>query len=312
MNLRDLEYLVAVADHQHFGRAARACYVSQPTLSTQIKKLENELGVPLVERTSRQVMLTDAGARVVERARVLLREAATIHDIARRAQDPEAGTLRIGLFPTLGPYLLPHVIPVVHERFPKLELLLVEEKTDIVLQRVRDGGLDVGVLALPIDDEQLHCEPLFEEDFVLAVPAEHPLAQTKEPAPTSVIAGARLLLLDEGHCLREQALSVCDLAGASERRDFRATSLETLRQMVASGVGITLLPELAVRPPVPPSDDIVLIRFAEPVPRRQIAMFWRDTSAYRDFLPSLAALFRDVPGGFVRPLGAGRDLGGAD
>jgi LysR family hydrogen peroxide-inducible transcriptional activator len=302
MNLRDLEYLVAVADHQHFGRAAKACFVSQPTLSTQIKKLETELGVPLVERNSRNVILTDAGARVVERARVLLREADTIHDIARQAQNPEAGTLRVGLFPTLGPYLLPHVIPTVHARFPQLELLLVEEKTDIVLRRVRDGGLDVGVLALPVDDDQLHCEPLFEEDFVLAVPADHPLAHTEAPAPVSVITGARLLLLDEGHCLREQALSVCDLAGASERRDFRATSLETLRQMVASGVGITLLPELAVRPPVPLSKDIVLVRFREPVPRRQIAMFWRETSAYRDFLPSLAAVFRDVPGGLVRPL----------
>jgi LysR family hydrogen peroxide-inducible transcriptional activator len=302
MNLRDLEYLVAVAEHQHFGRAAKACFVSQPTLSTQIKKLETELGVPLVERNSRNVILTAAGERIVERARVLLREADTIHDIARRAKDPEAGTLRVGLFPTLGPYLLPHVIPAVHERFPQLELLLVEEKTDVVLQRLRGGGLDVGVLALPVDRDQLHCEPLFEEDFLLAVPADHPFASTPGPAPTSVIAGARLLLLDEGHCLREQALSVCDLAGASERRDFRATSLETLRQMVAAGVGITLLPELAVQPPVPPSKDIALIRFREPVPRRQIAMFWRETSAYRDFLPLLAALFRDVPGGIVRPL----------
>ena len=302
MNLRDLEYLVAVADHQHFGRAAKACFVSQPTLSTQIKKLETELGVPLIERNPRNVILTAAGERVVERARVLLREADTIHDIARRAADPESGTLRMGLFPTLGPYLLPHVIPAVHARFPRLELLLIEEKTDVVLERLRHGGLDVGVLALPVDDDQLHVEPLFEEDFLLAVPAGHPLASTPEPAPTSVIAGARLLLLDEGHCLREQALSVCDLAGASERRDFRATSLETLRQMVAAGVGITLLPELAVQPPVPPSADVTLIRFREPVPSRQIAMFWRETSAFGDFLPSLAALFREVPGGIVRPI----------
>jgi LysR family hydrogen peroxide-inducible transcriptional activator len=302
MNLRDLEYLVAVADHRHFGRAAKACYVSQPTLSTQIKKLETELGVPLIERNSRHAILTEAGERVVERARVLLREADTIHDIARHAKNPEAGRLRVGLFPTLGPYLLPHVIPSVHAQYPHLELLLVEDKTDEVLQRLRDGQLDVGVLALPVDDDRLHCEPLFEEDFVLAVPADHPLANTSEPAPPSVIAGARLLLLDEGHCLREQALSVCDLAGASERRDFRATSLETLRQMVAAGVGITLLPELAVRPPVPASKDVVLVRFSEPVPRRQIAMFWRETSAYRAFLPSLASLFREGPDGLVRPL----------
>jgi LysR family hydrogen peroxide-inducible transcriptional activator len=300
MNLRDLRYLVAVADHQHFGRAAKACYVSQPTLSMQIKKLETELGVPLVERSPRRVMLTDAGERVVERARVVLREADTILDIAQRAKAPESGTVRIGLFPTLGPYLLPHVVHRVHARFPHLELLLVEEKTEVILERLRNGELDVGVLARPVHDDQLHEEVLFEEDFVLAVPADHPLAGTEGPTAASVIAGERLLLLDEGHCLRDQALAVCELSGASERRGFRATSLETLRQMVAAGVGVTLLPELAVQPPVPPSDDVHLIRFAEPVPSREIAMYWRQTSAYRDVLPELAALFRDLPPGLVQ------------
>jgi LysR family hydrogen peroxide-inducible transcriptional activator len=301
MNLRDLRYLVAVADHQHFGRAAKACFVSQPTLSMQIKKLETELGVALIERSPRRIMLTDAGERVVDRARVVLREADTIVDIAQQAKEPESGTLRIGLFPTLGPYLLPHVVPQIHARFPHLELLLVEEKTEEILARLRNGELDVGILARPVHDDQLHEELLFDEDFVLAVPADHPLAETAGPAATSVIAGERLLLLDEGHCLRDQALAVCDLSGASERNGFRATSLETLRQMVAAGVGVTLLPELAVRPPVPPSDDVRLIRFAEPVPRRQIAMYWRQTSAQREFLPQLAALFRDLPPGFVHP-----------
>ena len=301
MNLRDLRYLVAVADHQHFGRAAKACFVSQPTLSMQIKKLETELGVALVERSPRRIMLTQAGERVVERARIVLREADTIVDIAQQAKEPESGTLRIGLFPTLGPYLLPHVVPQVHARFPHLELLLVEEKTEEILARLRNGELDVGILARPVHDDQLHEEPLFDEDFVLAVPADHPLAGTSGPAATSVISGERLLLLDEGHCLRDQALAVCELSGASERNGFRATSLETLRQMVAAGVGVTLLPELAVRPPVPPSDDVRLIRFAEPVPRREIAMYWRQTSAQREFLPQLAALFRDLPAGFVHP-----------
>jgi LysR family hydrogen peroxide-inducible transcriptional activator len=301
MNLRDLRYLVAVADHEHFGRAAKACFVSQPTLSMQIKKLETELGVPLVERSPRRIMLTQAGERVVERARIVLREADTIVDIAQQAKEPESGTLRIGLFPTLGPYLLPHVVPQIHARFPNLELLLIEEKTEEILTRLRGGELDVGILARPVHDDQLHEEPLFGEDFVLAVPADHPLARTSGPAATSVIAGERLLLLDEGHCLREQALAVCELSGASERNGFRATSLETLRQMVAAGVGVTLLPELAVRPPVPPSDDVRLIRFAEPVPRREIAMYWRLTSAQREFLPQLAARFRDLPAGFVHP-----------
>jgi len=300
MNLRDLRYLVAVAEHGHFGRAAEACFVSQPTLSTQIRKLEKELGVELIERTSRQTMLTDAGRQVVERARVILGETDNIRAIARRAQDPESGTLRMGLFPTLAPYLLPHVVPHVHSRFPKLELLLVEEKTEVVLQRLRDGQLDVGVLALPVNDDQLHEEYLFSEDFVLALPADHRLAHDDAPVDVSVLADEPVLLLEEGHCLREQALSVCQLAGASERiGGFRATSLETLRQMVAAGVGVTLLPELAVQPPVAVSGEVRLRRFTEPVPRREIAMFWRKTTVFRDFLPKLAQVLRDLPPGLV-------------
>lgn len=308
MNLRDLRYLVAVEEHGHFGRAADACYVSQPTLSTQLKKLERELGVQLIERSPRRIVLTDAGTRVAERARLILRETENIRDIARNAVDPEAGTLRIGLFPTLAPYLLPHVVPKVHQRFPHLELLLVEEKTESVLQGLRDGSLDVGVLALPVHDDQLHEELLFEEDFVLAVPSQHPLATSEGPSATSVLAGESVLLLDEGHCLRDQALAVCQLSGATERGGFRATSLETLRQMVAAGVGVTLLPELAVRPPVPVSEDVTLIRFSEPVPRREIAMYWRRTSPFADFLPQVATLFRELPDGFVTaasPVSAG-------
>lgn len=301
MNLRDLSYLVAVADHRHFGKAAEACFVSQPTLSTQIKKLERELGVDLVERNPRQVMLTDAGERIVERARLILRETDNIRSIARRAQDPESATIRMGLFPTLAPYLLPHVVPTIHARFPNLELLLYEEKTETVLQRLREGTLDVGVLALPIHDDHLHAEYLFAEDFVLAVPADHPLAKRDGPVELSVLTTENMLLLEEGHCLRDQALAVCQLAGASERAGFRATSLETLRQMVAAGVGVTLLPELAVQPPVPPSEDIRLLRFVEPVPRREIAMFWRETSIHRDFFPKLAEIARDLPPGLVRP-----------
>lgn len=299
MNLRDLQYLVAVADHRHFGQAAAASFVSQPTLSTQIKKLETELGVELVERSPRHVMLTVAGERVVERARVILREAASIRGIALQAADPEAGTIRMGLFPTLAPYLLPHVIPQVHARFPHLELLLVEEKTEAILQRLRSGELDVGVLALPVHDDQLHVEPLFDEDFVLAVPSDHALASSSGPVDVSVLADEDLLLLEEGHCLRDQALAVCQLSGASERSGFRATSLETLRQMVAAGVGTTLLPELAVQPPVPPSLDVHLIRFRPPAPRRSIAMFWRRTSVYGELLPKLAEVMRDRPAGLV-------------
>lgn len=304
MNLRDLRYLVALAEHRHFGRAAEASFVSQPTLSMQIKKLEEELGVELIERNPRHLLLTAAGERVVERARVVLREADQIREIARRSQNPESGSLRIGLFPTLGPYLLPHVIPPAHLRFPELEMLLVEEKTEDVLRDLRDGQLDVGVLALPVHDDALHMEPLFDEPFVLAVPANHPLAKHPGPIPLSAIEGENLLLLEDGHCLRDQALEVCQLAGASERSGFRATSLETLRQMVAAGVGITLLPLLAVQPPVAVSDDIRLIPFQSPAPTRRIALFWRNTSARREFLPKLADVFRALPANLLDPASA--------
>jgi LysR family transcriptional regulator, hydrogen peroxide-inducible genes activator len=301
MNLQDLRYLVALAEHRHFGRAAEACYVSQPTLSTQIKKLERDLGVELVERNPRQVMLTAAGEQVVERARVILGEVDTIRGIAKRAQDPESGSVRMGLFPTLAPYLLPHVVPVLHERFPRLELLLVEEKTEVIVQRLRDGQLDVGLMALPVNEPQLESECLFREDFLLAVPKDHPLATGDECLDVSVLATEPVLLLEEGHCLRDQALSVCRLAGASERDGFRATSLETLRQMVGAGVGITLLPELATRPPVPGSPAVVVRRLCDPAPSRTIAMFWRPTSIYRDLLPRIADVLRTLPEGLVHP-----------
>jgi LysR family hydrogen peroxide-inducible transcriptional activator len=293
VNLRDLQYLVAVADHRHFGRAAEACFVSQPTLSTQIKKLETELGVPLLERSPRRVLLTAAGERVVERARALLAEADDIVAIARQAQDPEAGELRLGLFPTLAPYLLPHVVPDLHRRFPRLELLLVEEKTEEVLRQLRAGRLDAGILALPIPDATLQVEPLFSEDFVLAVPRDHPLADDDGPVAPGVLATEPVLLLEEGHCLRDQALAVCRLAGAAERDGFRATSLETLRQMVTAGVGITLLPALATLPPVPPSPDVHLRRFSEPVPRRDLAMVWRPSSVRAPLLQTVAELVRE-------------------
>ena len=294
MNLRDLQYLVAVADHRHFGKAAEASFVSQPTLSTQLKKLEQELGVELIERNPRQILLTDVGERVVAQAREVLSGADAIRELARQAQDPGSGTVRLGLFPTLAPYLLPHVVPPVHERFPRLELLLVEEKTEVVVDQLLQGRLDAGVLALPVHEPALHEELLFEEDFVLAVPRDHPLAATPEPVDVSVLGTENVLLLEEGHCLRDQALAVCQLAGASERAGFRATSLETLRQMVAAGVGVTLLPELAVQAPVPESPDIRLLRFREPIPRRHIAMFWRDSSPRREFLPEIASVIRQV------------------
>lgn len=298
MNLRDLKYLVALADHRHFGRAAEASFVSQPTLSTQIRKLEDELGVALVERAPRRVMLTPIGHEVADRARRVIAEVEQMAELARRSRDPEAGSVRLGLFPTLAPYLLPHVLPGVRTRFPRLELLLVEEKTDQLLQRLRDGRLDAGILALPLHDDQLHAEPLFDEPFVLAVPRTHPLA-ARRALRTDQLEGLDLLLLEEGHCLRDQALDVCHVAGAGERAGFRATSLETLRQMVAAGVGATLLPALAVQPPVPPSPDIALIPFEGDPPHRRIAMVWRRSAASGAFFSALAEQFRRLPTGLL-------------
>ncbi|HZP67527.1 MAG TPA: DNA-binding transcriptional regulator OxyR [Rudaea sp.] len=294
MNLRDLRYLVALAEHKHFGRAAEASFVSQPTLSTQIKKLEDELGVALVERTPRKVLLTDVGREIAQRAREVLNEVEQIRAIARRTLDPESGTVRLGIFPTLGPYLLPHVIPRIRERFPRLELLLVEEKTEVVLRQLREGRLDAAILALPIHDDQLHCEFLFEEPFLLAVPEGHELAR-KPSLKLDDLADQSLLLLEDGHCLRDQALEVCQLAGAAEKSGFRATSLETLRQMVAANVGITLLPTLAVQPPVARSENVHLVKFRGHAPSRRIAMVWRKSSAMAGFLAKLAGTVRELP-----------------
>lgn len=300
MNLRDLKYLVALADHKHFGRAAAACYVSQPTLSTQIRKLEDELGVPLVERAPRKVMLTPAGREAADRARRIVAEVEQMKEAARRSQDPEAGTVRLGIFPTLAPYLLPHVIPRVRSRFPHLELLLVEEKSDELLARLREGKLDAAILALPVHDEQLHTEFLFEEPFVLAVPGQHPLAR-RNSLTLDELSEQRLLLLEDGHCLREQALDVCRLSGAHEKTGFRATSLETLRQMVAANVGATLLPVLAVKPPVAQSDNIHLLGFSDSHPSRSLAMVWRRSSAMGSFLVRLAAVLGDLPPDLLAP-----------
>ena len=287
MNLRDLKYLVALADLRHFGKAADACFVSQPTLSTQIRKLEEELGVTLVERAPRKVMLTAAGQDVVQRARRIIADVDEMKEAARRSKDPEAGSLRLGVFPTLGPYLLPHVVPQLRKRFPQLELLLVEEKSDVLIQRLRDGKLDAALLALPIHDDQLHAEFLFEEHFLLAAPERHELASATDLSMDQ-LSDETLLLLEDGHCLRDQALDVCRLSGAQEKSGFRATSLETLRQMVAAGVGVTLMPALSVHPPVVTPDTIRLVEFRDPPPSRKIALVWRKSSAMEHFLHALA------------------------
>ena len=300
MNLRDLHYLVALADHKHFGRAAEASFVSQPTLSTQIRKLEEELGVTLVERNPRKVLLTDVGRQIVARARDVLNEVEQIKRIAHRDQDPESGSLRLGIFPTLGPYLLPHVLGTIRERFPRMELLLVEEKTPELVQRLREGKLDAAILALPVHDDTLHAEFLFEEPFLLAAPDAHPLAG-RRTLKLADLEDEHLLLLEDGHCLRDQALEVCRMSGAGEKQGFRATSLETLRQMVAANVGVTLLPVLAVQPPIAHTGNVHLTPFRGRAPSRRLAMFWRKSSAMHGFLLELAQVFKNLPRGLLDP-----------
>lgn len=293
MNLRDLRYLVALSEHRHFGKAAVACFVSQPTLSTQLRKLEEELGVVLIERSPGKIMLTPAGHDIAARARAIVRDVDQLRDAARRSHDPETGSVRLGLFPTLGPYLLPHAVPRIHARFPTLELLLVEEKSDELLARLRDGRLDAVLLALPVDDTHLHVETLFDEPFVFAVPVGHAYAG-RGSLRMKDLRNESLLLLEEGHCLRDQALEVCQTVGGGERAGFRATSLETLRQMVAAGVGCTLLPQLAVSAPVPVSTALCVMPFAGRAPSRRIGMLWRKSSAMGGLLRSIAPEFADA------------------
>ncbi|WP_106848434.1 LysR substrate-binding domain-containing protein [Blastococcus sp. Marseille-P5729] len=302
MNIRDLEYLVALHEHRHFGRAAEASYCSQPTLSTQIRKMETELGVDLVERGSRQVLFTEVGERVVRRARRILGEAAEIRDIARSAKHPHSGSVRLGAFPTLAPYLLPHVIGDLHRAYPDLEVLLVEEKTEVLLRQMREGALDAALVAMPVNDESLHVEPLFREQFVLAAPAGHPLADLPAPVQTTAAVNGDLLLLSDGHCLRDQALEVCRMAGVQERKGFQATSLETLRHMVAGGVGVTLMPRLSVMPPVVDNPRIVLRDLTEPVPYREIALVRRRSSVQRDLIDDIAGVLRDALPDGIEPL----------
>jgi len=300
MNFRALQYFVKLAELRHFSKAADACFVSQPTLSTQIRKLEEELGVILVERAPRKIMLTPVGEDIAHRARHVLRDLEHIKDAARRSKNPETGTIKLGIFPTLAPYLLPHIIPSIRQGYPELRLQLAEEKTEDILSMLDQGRLDAGLLALPVEEHGMEIQILFEEPFVTAMPSSHPLSD-KQSISLQDLEGQELLLLEEGHCLRQQALAVCELAGAHERVDFHATSMETLRQMVATNAGITLMPVLAVKPPIPSTDNIALRPFKSPAPSRTIALVWRGSSPLGGFLRKLAESLIVKPASLLEP-----------
>ena len=277
MNLKDLKYLVALADTGHFGKAAERTFVSQPTLSAQLKKLEEYLGVKLVERRPKNVQLTEVGKQIVVRARHMLDESEEIIALARSNTDPFAGKLKVGLIPTIGPYLLPRIMPKIRKAVPQLGLMLYEYQTEALLKRLRDGEIDLGIMALPVLQDGLESRALYEEAFTVALPTHHPLA-AKSTIKVADLKGQTLLLLEDGHCLRDQALEVCSRVDVREPEDFRATSLETLRQMVVAGLGITLLPEMAVESPYGSQRGLVIRQFANPMPSRTVGAVWRTSS----------------------------------
>jgi LysR family hydrogen peroxide-inducible transcriptional activator len=278
LKLKDLRYLVAVAETRHFGRAAAKCFVSQPTLSAQLRKLEQNLGVQLIERRPRRITLTEAGEEIARRAREMIETGEAILTAAQTRRDPLAGQLRLALLPTIGPYLLPQVALRIRKALPRLELMLYEYRTEPMLERLRNGDIDVGILALPVPVEGLVTRELFVEPFVLALPESHRLA-ARTQVRIDDLDQETLLLLEDGHCLRDQALAVCARSGVREKQDFRATSIETLRQMVASGVGVTLLPTLATRGAYGAVRGMTTRPFAKPVPSRRIGAVWRKSSA---------------------------------
>lgn len=263
---------MAVADELSFAKAAKKSFVSQPTLSMQIKKLEEELGVVFFERTNKKVMVTRTGFEIIERARKIVRESDELREAAKNSRDPFSGNLRFGIFPTLGPYLLPHIMPPIKKAFPKIKLFLVEKKTPEILKDLETGELDAALLALPIEEKNLDYIEVFTEAFFLAAAKNHPLAKLNS-ITNSDLRNEKLLLLEDGHCLRSQALEVCDMVGALESEEFKATSLETLRHMVASGSGITLIPKLAIKK----NDGIKYIPFSKNPPARRIALVFRKT-----------------------------------
>jgi len=289
LSIRQLQYVVAVADTLGFRKAAERCAVSQPTLSAQIQQLESVLGVLIFERDKRRVLVTAAGAEIVARARRVLVDAQDLVAAATRARDPFEGTFRVGVIPTIAPYYLPDVTEALASAYPKLRLVFREEKTEDTVRDLEEGTLDVGLVALEADLGELEHAEVFRDRFVLALPTGHPLAKKKR-VPEDALAGTEVLLLEDGHCLRAQALAVCAQVGARET-DLRATSLSTLVQMVSRSDGVTLLPELAVA--VENRRGQLEIRpFTAPEPYRTIALVWRRGSPFAEAFEKTAATLR--------------------
>jgi LysR family hydrogen peroxide-inducible transcriptional activator len=280
MTLTELKYIVAVARERHFGRAAEACFVSQPTLSVAIRKLEEELGVVLFERGGAEVGITSIGLRVVAQAQRVLEESANLREIARQGHDPLAGPLRVGVIHTIGPYLLPRLVPRQIAATPQMPLLLQENFTVRLLELLRQGEIDCAIVALPLPESGLMIQPLYDEPFLVAVPKSHPWAKRTD-IDSAQLKNETMLLLGAGHCFRDQVLEVCPelsrFSASSEgiQRTFEGSSLETIRHMVAAGIGVTVLPASSLSMPGLENNLLTYIPFRKPVPDRRVVLAWR-------------------------------------
>jgi len=308
MTLTELKYIVAVSRHKHFGHAAEACFVAQPTLSVAIKKLEDELGVVIFERGGAEVSVTPLGAQIVAQAEHVLEQTAAIKELARQNKDPLSGPFRLGVIYTIAPYLLPQLVKTMIDDVPQMPLILQENYTTRLIELLRQGELDAAIMALPLPSAGLQMQALYDEPFVVAMPKNHPWA--KRPAIAAAdLKSETMLLLGAGHCFRDQVLEVCpemarfSTAGDGIARTFEGSSLETIRHMVASGIGLTVLPAASV--PEAPAQDGMLryVPFADPVPSRRVVMAWRKSFTRQAALDAVrqAILSCKLPGTTMLP-----------
>ena len=290
--MKQLQYLVSLADTRHFGRAALRCNITQSTLSAGIRDLESVLGTAVAERSNRRVLITPVGARIAERAKAVLRGAEEVMEVARAGRSPMTGEMRLGVIPTIGPFVLPRVFPALRERFPELTIYLREEQTAPLLARLEDGDLDIALIALPYETGDLRIDVIMEDEFLFACNRNHALAGTDEVS-LEAIAGEQLMLLEEGHCLRGHTLDVCRTSDRRSRAQFEASSLLTMVQMVAAGVGVALIPRLAVDAHITRGTDISLSRIGVPA-ARQIGLAWRQMSLRSREFRMLADTLREL------------------
>jgi LysR family hydrogen peroxide-inducible transcriptional activator len=293
MTLTELRYVVALAQERHFGRAAQKCFVTQPTLSLALAKLEDELGVRLFERNKNEVLVTSTGAEIVEQARRVLDEVGKIQSLAKGSKDQLSGALRLGIIPTIGPYLLPELVPILHKRAPGMPLMIEENFTGNLVPMLRDGEIDAAIIALPFTVTGVRTRALYEEPFSVVVPVGHAWAKRKHVRPDE-LAGVNLLVLNAGHCFRAQVLEACPGQSNTANAEGKSgSSLETIRNMVASGLGVSVLPATALQPRYG-SQLVKEIPFAEPVPSRKVAIAWRASFARPQAVDAVAASILEV------------------